>query len=89
MLNPQNLKNGQEQYEKFTYRVGGKNKTRYQYDYRDGDGKLFSCTKPTLKECRAARDIAVKLEIKRWYDELPSRTTQEIMDELKLPQEVE
>ena len=28
----------------------------YQYDYRHTDGELFSCVKPTLDECRAARD---------------------------------
>ena len=27
-----------------------------QYDYRHTDGELFSCVKPTLDECRAARD---------------------------------
>ena len=28
----------------------------FQYDYRHTDGELFSCVKPTLDECRAARD---------------------------------
>ena len=30
--------------------------TLVQYDYRHTDGELFSCVKPTLDECRAARD---------------------------------
>ena len=28
----------------------------YQYDYRHTDGELFACVKPTLDECRTARD---------------------------------
>ena len=46
---------GQEQYEKFTP-PGRKAAPRYAYDYRHFDGELFSCTKKTLEECRAARD---------------------------------
>ena len=56
---------GQEQYEKFQHR-GRTNKIgiRYRYDYRHTDGELFSCVRPTLKDCRAARDawIAKKEE---------------------------
>ena len=41
-----------EQYESFT--MGRK---RYvQYDYRAQGGELFSCVKPTLEQCREARD---------------------------------
>ena len=47
---------GQEQYETFSRKVGDKTKKYCQYDYRHPDGELFSCTKPTLKACRAARD---------------------------------
>ena len=47
---------GQEQYEKFTRKVGSKRKSYYSYDYRHTDGQLFSCVKPTLENCRAARD---------------------------------
>ena len=47
---------GQEQYEIFTSKVGGKSKKYYQYDYRHTYGELFSCIKPTLEACRAARD---------------------------------
>ena len=47
---------GQEQYETFTRRVGGKSKKYVAYDYRHLDGELFSTTKPTLTACRAARD---------------------------------
>ena len=46
---------GQEQYESYKCRIT--KKRRVQYDYRALDGELFSCTKPTLEEFRAARDI--------------------------------
>lgn len=43
---------GKEQYEAFTM-----NRKRYvQYDYRTPAGKLFSCVRPTLEQCRADRD---------------------------------
>lgn len=47
---------GQEQYEFFTRSVGRKEKEYCQYDYRHTNGKLFSCVKPTLELCQAARD---------------------------------
>ena len=49
---------GQEQYQKFTGKEGGgfRSKPYVQYDYRHPDGELFSCVKPTLESCRAARD---------------------------------
>ena len=40
---------GQEQFENFTRKVG-------RQDYRHTDGELFSCVRPTLDACRAARD---------------------------------
>jgi hypothetical protein len=49
--------NGQEQYEVFSRKVGGKQKKYCQYDYRHTNGVLFSCVKPTLDDCRTARDI--------------------------------
>ncbi len=36
--------------------IGRRKRTLMQYDYRHTDGELFSCVKPTLDECRAARD---------------------------------
>lgn len=48
--------NRQEQFEKFTHRVGRQIKKYVQYDYRHTDGELFSCVRPTLDACRAARD---------------------------------
>jgi len=48
--------NGQEQYERFSRKVGRQIKKYVQYDYRHTDGELFSCVKPTLDACRAARD---------------------------------
>lgn len=47
---------GQEQYERFSYGIGRRKKTAYQYDYRTEDGELFSCCRPTLEACREARD---------------------------------
>lgn len=59
-LNPQNVRPGQEQYEEYTVpaRMSRDRKPhkRCQYDYRHTDGKLFSCTAPSLEECRAKRD---------------------------------
>ena len=31
-------------------------RTLVQYDYRHTDGELFACVKPTLDECRTARN---------------------------------
>ena len=49
---------GQEQYESYlsNTRINGKRQKRICYDYRHTDGELFSCTKPTLEQCREARD---------------------------------
>ena len=58
MLDPKNASPGEEQYEYYTDRTRGKR--RCQYDYRDHDGKLFSCVRLTLDECRAARDEWLK-----------------------------
>ena len=46
---------GTENYEKFQTGIGRRKRTLVQYDYRHTDGELFSCVKPTLDECRAAR----------------------------------
>lgn len=54
MLSPKNLANGQEQHEAF--KSSATRKKAVQYDYRHTDGELFSCVKPTLEGCRAARD---------------------------------
>lgn len=58
MLNPKKLGRGLEQYEEYTSRVT--KKPLVQYDYRHIDGKLFSCVRPTLEQCRAARDEWIK-----------------------------
>lgn len=48
---------GAEKYEKFQMGIGRRKRTLVQYDYRHpADGELFSCVKPTLGECRTARD---------------------------------
>ena len=47
---------GTENYENFQTGIGRRKRTLVQYDYRPTDGELFSCVKPTLDECRAARD---------------------------------
>ena len=46
---------GTEQYEHRAHGKRGSKKYCY-YDYRHTDGELFSCVKPTLDACRAARD---------------------------------
>ena len=52
--------NGQEQYETFRSRVTKKDMV--QYDYRDTDGELYSCSGKTLDTCRAKRDAWLKLK---------------------------
>ena len=48
---------GTEKYERFQLGIGRRKRTLVQYDYRHPtNGELFSCVKPTLDECRAARD---------------------------------
>lgn len=47
---------GSEKYEEYKTRIGRKEKKFVQYDYRHTDGELFSCVKPTLEECRTARN---------------------------------
>jgi hypothetical protein len=54
MLNPKTLANGQEQHETFNSRAT--RKKAVQYDYRHTDGELFSCVKPTLEDCRHAKE---------------------------------
>jgi len=44
---------GQESYE--TYR-GSDRKPRVQYDFRTQDGRLFSCTAPSVEVARKNRD---------------------------------
>ena len=48
---------GTEKYEKFQSGFGRSKRILVQYDYRHPtNGELFSCVKPSLDECRAARD---------------------------------
>jgi hypothetical protein len=47
---------GQENYEKFSTKIGRKRVIRFQYDYRTESGKLFSCIGKTLEQCRSKRD---------------------------------
>lgn len=49
---------GEEKYERFSFR--DRPYIFYQYDYRHTDGELFSCVKPTLKECREAQEEWIK-----------------------------
>jgi len=50
---------GLENFETFN-RLG---KEYIQYDYRDHQGKLFSCVKPTLEKCRESRDVWIKKQL--------------------------
>ena len=52
MLDPRKLKPGQEQYEKYYSGVGRKRTIKFQYDYRDHNGKLYSAIGRTLEEAR-------------------------------------
>jgi hypothetical protein len=54
MLDPKNLKRGEEQYEEYCT-VDTKD-CRVQYDYRHIDGELFSCTATTLAKCRELKN---------------------------------
>jgi len=54
MLNPTNLKPGEEQHETFVAKTS--KKKLVQYDYRALDGELFSCVKATLADCHLFRD---------------------------------
>jgi hypothetical protein len=47
---------GSEKHEYFIARFGRQTKRMCQYDYRHVNGELFSTVKPTLDECRTARD---------------------------------
>lgn len=58
MLDPKNIAPNEEQHE--YYKDSITRKRRCQYDYRDSDGTLFSCTRPTLEECRRARDAWIE-----------------------------
>jgi nuclear transport factor 2 (NTF2) superfamily protein len=61
VLNPSNIKPGEEQSEKY-YSYFSKS-DRFQYDYRDLNGKLYSACGKTLEE---AKEKA--LESKRKHD---------------------
>jgi hypothetical protein len=53
-MDPKHLQPGSEQYENYSTVIN--RKYYYQYDYRHTDGELFSTVKPTLEQCRQARD---------------------------------
>jgi hypothetical protein len=51
---------GEERWEYFWPGFGKHTMRRFvQYDFRLHNGKLFTCVKPTLEECREARDRAL------------------------------
>ena len=47
---------GTENYENFQTGIGRRKRTLCNTTTATTDGELFSCVKPTLDECRAARD---------------------------------
>lgn len=53
---------GEERFEKFTAKIGRKEVSRYQYDYRHPSGKLFSTVSNTLESCREKRDEWMRKE---------------------------
>lgn len=54
---------GTEKYERFQSGIGRRKRTLVQYDYRHTDGELFTCVKPTLDECRTARNKWLKFAV--------------------------
>ena len=59
---------GTEKYERFQSGIGRRRRTLVQYDYRHPiDRELFSCVKPTLDECRAARDKWLTANLSRHW----------------------
>ena len=50
---------GEEKFETFKLHFGRRPTNAVQYDYRHTNGRLFSCVRPTLEKCRAARDAWV------------------------------
>lgn len=67
---------GTENYETFYTMVRRKRTKLIQYDYRSEDGELFTCVKPTLTECRKARDehfkpVVVVYTPERWQKRTP------------------
>lgn len=53
---------GKEQYETFYSSWSRNPAPLIQYDYRHTNGRLFSCVKRTLEDCRAARDEWMKIQ---------------------------
>lgn len=58
MVNPAYLPNGKEQYAH--YISNATHEAAVQYDYRHTDGELFSCVKPTLRDCWRAKEDWLK-----------------------------
>ncbi len=56
MLDPKAIGANEEQWEYFERKQAGRIKRYCQYDYRDGNGELFSVVRPTLDKCIIARD---------------------------------
>jgi len=57
MLNPKNLKPGQEQHDTFIPVTCRKGVKKVQYDYRSLSGELFSCVGKNLEYCQELRKI--------------------------------
>lgn len=74
-LDPVNLKAGHEQWEEFVSALRG-NRQLIQYDYRNEDGRLFSCVADSLEECRHRRDLYVnKRKLVKTIDGAEESTT--------------
>ena len=58
---------GTEKYERFQSGIGRRKRTLVQYDYRHTDGELFTCVKPTLDECRTARNTCSLPWLTSWF----------------------
>jgi len=74
MLNQQNLRSGEEQFEEFKHN----GKTHIQYDFRDQYGNLFSTFDKTVEQCRDRRNtwtINKHLEIEKMIRSQQGRAT--------------
>lgn len=60
-LDPKKCKPGEEQYEKFVDQISSVHeRTLIQYDYRNKNGKLFSCITSSVAHARKRRDTWAK-----------------------------
>ena len=60
---------GTENYETFYTTIRRKRTKLIQYDYRNEDGELFTCVKPTLTELLDGNDIGLMCRVESRHDQ--------------------